>query len=203
MRLGYHRLGVALMVSLIQSSQQPNLKASGALEPALRTDVIDQFIQSITPTLDTFNIPRESEFDGSFLGLEPDCTLTANMESSSVTPATAFTEQGPSTAGTSPPTSEEPTPSNNSKVESDSCCELCGYRPEGDPRWFPGSMAKHKKLQHATTPAKIYRCPFPGCTSQYKNRPDNLRQHQIKKGHFVSGEEAPSSRPPKRKKIGS
>jgi hypothetical protein len=89
------------------------------------------------------------------------------------------------------------------KVESDSCCELCGYRPEGDPRWFSGSMAKHKKLQHATSPPKIYACPYPGCTSQYRNRPDNLRQHQLKKGHFVEGDEEIAPRPPKRKKMDS
>jgi hypothetical protein len=89
--------------------------------------------------------------------------------------------------------------SSNQKIESNDCCNLCGYRPKGDPQWFKGSMAKHKKLQHATTPPKIYRCPFPGCTSQYKNRPDNLRQHQIDKGHFV--EDEASRRPGKRKKV--
>lgn len=102
-----------------------------------------------------------------------------------------------------------PTPSSSStavaamsleKTEADSCCEICGYRPKGDPRWFGGSMAKHKKLQHASSPPKIYRCSFPGCTSQYKNRPDNLRQHQIEKGHFVEGQEESSGRPNKRKK---
>lgn len=77
-------------------------------------------------------------------------------------------------------------------------CEICGYRPKGDPQWFKGSMAKHKKLQHSTAPPKIYRCPYPGCTSQYKNRPDNLKQHQQDKGHFV-GEES-GRRPSKRKK---
>ncbi|ETS83030.1 hypothetical protein PFICI_04906 [Pestalotiopsis fici W106-1] len=74
------------------------------------------------------------------------------------------------------------------KAEANDCCEICGYRPKGDPQWFKGSMAKHKKLQHSTEPPKIYRCTYPGCTSAYKNRPDNLRQHQIEKGHFVEGE---------------
>lgn len=68
------------------------------------------------------------------------------------------------------------------------CCEICGYRPKGDPQWFKGSMAKHKKLQHSTDPPRIYRCMYPGCNSAYKNRADNLRQHQIEKGHFVDGE---------------
>ncbi|KAI5919475.1 hypothetical protein F4810DRAFT_498131 [Camillea tinctor] len=85
------------------------------------------------------------------------------------------------------------------KVEASDCCEICGYRPKGDPQWFKGSMAKHKKLQHSTGPPTIYKCPFPGCNSQYKNRQDNLRQHQIEKNHFV-GDEA-ERRPHKRKKI--
>lgn len=60
-------------------------------------------------------------------------------------------------------------------------------------------MSKHKKLQHSTDPPKIYSCPFPGCSSKYTNRPDNLRQHQMKKGHFVEGqEEGPK---PKRRKV--
>ncbi|KOS17585.1 hypothetical protein ESCO_003145 [Escovopsis weberi] len=94
-------------------------------------------------------------------------------------------------AATGKPT-RAPTPAPNQgpasiKVESNSCCEICGYRPKGDPRWFGGSMAKHKKLQHSEE-TKIYRCPYPGCTSQYSKRPDNLRQHQIEKGHFVDGQ---------------
>ena len=92
-------------------------------------------------------------------------------------------------------------PSNESKVESDTTCTLCGYRPKGDPKWFGGSMAKHMKLQHATTPPRIYRCPYPGCTSQFQKRPDNLRQHQIEKGHFVDGQSESSRRQAKRKKV--
>ncbi|KAF7535852.1 hypothetical protein G7054_g5035 [Neopestalotiopsis clavispora] len=87
----------------------------------------------------------------------------------------------------SPKTVAEAGPSEQ-KAEANDCCEICGYRPKGDPQWFKGSMAKHKKLQHSTEPPKIYRCAYPGCTSAYKNRPDNLRQHQIEKGHFVEGE---------------
>jgi hypothetical protein len=85
------------------------------------------------------------------------------------------------------------------RMESDSQCDLCDYRPKGDPKWFRGSMAKHKKLQHSAT-TTIYECPFPGCTSKYKNRPDNLRQHQIEKGHFVDDQEKDGERAPKRKR---
>lgn len=85
------------------------------------------------------------------------------------------------------------------KVESPDCCDICGFRPKGHPKWFKGTLTKHKKLQHKTTPPTIYRCPFPGCTSQYKNRPDNLRQHQLDKSHFVDGEGV--RRPSKRKKV--
>ncbi|TKW55571.1 hypothetical protein CTA1_8125 [Colletotrichum tanaceti] len=85
------------------------------------------------------------------------------------------------------------------EVKASDCCEICGYQPKGDPQWFKGSMAKHKKLQHSMAPPKIYRCPYPGCTSQYKNRPDNLKQHQQDKGHFVDG--PTERRPSKRKKM--
>ncbi|KAI0113684.1 hypothetical protein GGR51DRAFT_506241 [Nemania sp. FL0031] len=80
-----------------------------------------------------------------------------------------------------PPSSTSPLHEINVNV----CCEICGYRPKGDPRWFAGSMAKHKKMQHSNAMPIIYKCPFPGCNSQYKNRRDNLRQHQIEKNHFV------------------
>ncbi|KAI8633422.1 hypothetical protein F5Y19DRAFT_462443 [Xylariaceae sp. FL1651] len=99
--------------------------------------------------------------------------------------------------------SEKPGPStltsSGQKVEANERCEICGYRPKGDPQWFKGSMAKHKKMQHSTNPPVIFKCPFPGCNSEYKNRRDNLRQHQIEKNHFV-GDEA-SRRPQKRKKV--
>ncbi|KAI0106270.1 hypothetical protein GGR51DRAFT_178164 [Nemania sp. FL0031] len=98
--------------------------------------------------------------------------------------------------------SEPPGPStltsSGPKVEASERCEICGYRPKGDPQWFKGSMAKHKKMQHSTNPPVIFKCPYPGCNSEYKNRRDNLRQHQIEKNHFV-GDEA-SQRPLKRKR---
>ena len=102
------------------------------------------------------------------------------------------------TSQSSEPTTEQ---SNAQKIEANSCCDICGYRPKGDPQWFKGSMAKHKKLQHSTAPPKIYKCPYPGCSSQYRNRPDNLRQHQIEKGHWVQGDEGTQRRPSKRKKL--
>jgi hypothetical protein len=85
-------------------------------------------------------------------------------------------------------------------VKAPPSCHICGYRPKGDPQWFKGSMAKHMKLQHSTEPPKIYKCPYPGCTSQYKNRPDNLRQHQLEKNHWVEGDEVAPRRPSKRRK---
>ncbi|KAI1268880.1 hypothetical protein F5Y18DRAFT_170429 [Xylariaceae sp. FL1019] len=88
--------------------------------------------------------------------------------------------------------------SSGAKVEANDCCEICGYRPKGDPQWFKGSMAKHKKMMHSSKPPIIYKCPFPGCSSEYKNRRDNLRQHQIEKNHFVGDDTG--RRPQKRKK---
>jgi hypothetical protein len=97
------------------------------------------------------------------------------------------------------PSSTSTLASSGQKVEANERCELCGYRPKGDPQWFKGSMAKHKKMQHSNNPPTIYKCPFPGCNSEYKNRKDNLRQHQIEKNHFV-GDEATQQRNPKRKR---
>lgn len=89
--------------------------------------------------------------------------------------------------------------SSGPKVEASERCEICGYRPKGDPQWFKGSMAKHKKMQHSTNPPIIFKCPFPGCNSEYKNRRDNLRQHQIEKNHFVGDEAAQRRHKRKRK----
>ncbi|KAI0159612.1 hypothetical protein GGR57DRAFT_490632 [Xylariaceae sp. FL1272] len=108
-------------------------------------------------------------------------------------PKQARTERA-ETAGPSVPSLT----SSGAKVEANDCCEICGYRPKGDPQWFKGSMAKHKKMMHSSKPPIIYKCPFPGCSSEYKNRRDNLRQHQIEKNHFV-GDDA-GRRPQKRKK---
>ena len=177
-------------------------------------DSLDEFIESLTPDMDGFDFDTVTDFNttGQLQGQmpQPPLTFSGHMSNMTIDPCTLNNTQlmptpegssslgGISTAATSPPS---PSPASSaSKIESNSCCEICGYRPKGDPRWFGGSMAKHKKLQHATTPPKIYRCPFPGCTSQYKNRPDNLRQHQIEKGHFVDGQGESSRRPTKRKK---
>ncbi|OAA68375.1 zinc finger protein [Niveomyces insectorum RCEF 264] len=77
--------------------------------------------------------------------------------------------------------SEEEEPAkHNLRVVSDDCCKICGHKPTGNPKWFHGSMAKHMSTKH---PAEVvfYRCPFPGCKSQFRNRADNLRQHILKK----------------------
>lgn len=201
-RLVYHRLGVKLIDSIIPAPTNPNADSNDDSQLLGGIGSIDDFIGAMSPNLDEFDFSAISDLDCSPSGgfTEPTPDFTAG--SLSVTPNTNGSGRGPSTAATSPP-SLGPTPStNNNKVESVSCCEICGYRPEGDPRWFPGSMAKHKKLQHATSPPKIYHCRYPGCTSKYTNRPDNLRQHQIKKGHFVDGEEDTQDRPSKRKKMG-
>ncbi|KAI0171752.1 hypothetical protein GGR52DRAFT_437418 [Hypoxylon sp. FL1284] len=119
-------------------------------------------------------------------------------ESPDLTRPLVLSTPKPSTPGR-PEASPKPTSSSmGQKVEANDACEICGYRPKGDPQWFKGSMAKHKKMQHSAGPPTIYKCPYPGCSSQYKNRQDNLRQHQIEKNHFVGDEER--RRPPKRKK---
>lgn len=128
------------------------------------------------------------------LGLGTDTTMQL-MEEDPLMPPNASAPSKPEPTATAPP----PATASTAKVESDSCCEICGYRPKGDPRWFVGSMAKHMKTIHSENP-QIFRCPYPGCTSQYSKRADNLRQHQIEKGHFVDGEGNQGRRPRKRKR---
>lgn len=182
-------------------------------------DLIESIISSIVPRSNARKSPDTSDLD-EFLALSspldssvqvspdyitPEYKLspgTNTAASSSTTKDTAspahpspHTRQGPDadadlttpqTGLSSPSPRPEPT---TEKVEASVCCEICGYRPCGSPKWFRGSMAKHKKTQHGEE-LLIYKCPFPGCASKYKNRPDNLRQHQIDKGHFVNGEGA-------------
>ncbi|KAH7165606.1 hypothetical protein EDB81DRAFT_877976 [Dactylonectria macrodidyma] len=203
-RTVYYRHGIRLLETIINASQMP--RDQSATMDATRTpalDSLDDVIGAMTPNnIDNFNFDLVGKFDPHMpidypgaMTVDPNALGNPQLMP---TPEGTLSAAGPSTAATSPPS---PIPgSAATKIESNSCCELCGYRPKGDPRWFGGSMAKHKKLQHATTPPKIYRCPYPGCTSQYKNRPDNLRQHQIEKGHFLDDQEG-SQRPTKRKKV--
>ncbi|KAI9167104.1 hypothetical protein HJFPF1_03228 [Paramyrothecium foliicola] len=206
-RITYYQQGIKLIESLIQSSVMPPAVWENAPTAGPSFDALDQYITSITPSeatpLDLMPLPM-----GVLPGLEqsPAAVSSAAMVNSTISPAHYLPDPdntslmgGPSAAATSPSTPAATSPPAK-LVEADMCCEICGYRPKGDPKWFGGSMAKHKKLQHATSPPKIYRCPYPGCTSQYKNRPDNLRQHQLDKGHFVDGQEESSRRPSKRKR---
>lgn len=178
-------------------------------------DLIESMISSIEPGSNARKSPDMSDLD-EFLALSsplensadvsPDYTtpefklspgtntpssLTTAKDSASPGHISPHNRQDtdPNTDSTTPQIgSSSPAPAAE-KVEAEICCEICGYRPRGSPDWFKGSLAKHKKTQHRSEP-RIYKCPFPGCTSKYKNRPDNLRQHQIDKGHFVNGEGA-------------
>lgn len=217
-RTTYYLHGVKLIETMMGASyDKPTVPpiATDIAQTTTALDSLDDFIESLTPGMDGFDFSTVNNFNPepsmpqvqvpqpplAFSGPMADLTIdpcTLNNPQLTFTPEGSSSLGGPSTAATSPPS---PVPASSStKVESNSCCEICGYRPKGDPRWFGGSMAKHKKLQHSTTPPKIYQCPFPGCTSQYKNRPDNLRQHQIEKGHFVDGQGGSGRRPNKRKK---
>jgi hypothetical protein len=199
-RDAYHGLGVALIESLI-----PEIDNSGTKAPEAPLDDIDAFFNDLSSeagcTANEFTdlqpaIQQPVDFDASRTHLPTPTATSSGTPSSTQTPSPAAEQ--PEQAAIEP---SEQHQQPGRKVEANSCCEICGYRPKGDPQWFKGSMAKHKKLQHSTEPPKIYKCPFPGCTSQYKNRPDNLRQHQIEKNHWVQGEESTPRRPSKRKKV--
>ena len=184
----YHSFGIALIESLVPEFDNP-AKADDidALFNDLVSEAGDATSMTFTETFDLDDNEAQLPTPTATAGGTPcsaQATSPAREQAQHPTPAEASEQQqlGP-------------------KVEADSCCDICGYRPKGDPQWFKGSMAKHRKLQHSAAPPKIFKCSYPGCTSQYKNRPDNLRQHQIEKNHFVQGEESTPRRPSKRKKV--
>lgn len=187
-----------------------------SLTPPLTDDLMDLNIHPETQSflcLDLANLDIPSASTGKATGTSTPTTDTAaantklsrsSSSASSHNNATRTQTPSSSSSSSASPGSQQQTQTQQQKaVEADACCEICGYRPKGDPRWFHGSMAKHKKLQHSAAPPVVYRCSFPGCKSAYKNRPDNLRQHQIEKDHFVDGGEGASRRPSKRKKMAS
>lgn len=187
----YHQAGISLVERLIPEFDKP---AGGAFFG--EQEEFDVFLEDLTSsTLDyeLSHISPAAPCDTDVQGMST--VAAASAESSPAMQAGTEQHPGPEASR------GEPSEQQGQKVEADACCDICGYRPKGDPQWFKGSMAKHKKLQHSTAPPKIYKCPYPGCTSQYKNRPDNLRQHQIEKNHWVDGEATTSRRPSKRKKL--
>ncbi|KAJ4994646.1 hypothetical protein K4K48_012324 [Colletotrichum sp. SAR 10_66] len=212
-RSEYHAHGIELMRSIIcglcekQASTRPVHDSSQAATDGN----LDEFIRNMTNDLDgslgdfmvpdDFGIPNvQVSMDAATLS-DPLTAFYDSGEDPALDILQPLTTIGNKTADNSPGSAQTAKASSSSKgeVQANDCCEICGYRPKGDPQWFKGSMAKHKKLQHSAAPPKIYRCPYPGCTSQYKNRPDNLKQHQQDKGHFVEGDTS-VRRPSKRKK---
>jgi hypothetical protein len=200
-RNGYHNLGISLIESLIpEFDKSPKKAASPPLDDidALLKDLDNEVGDVGTMAFGDVQPVGVQMFDLDINTVQPPTvTSSAGTSTGSQTPSPEA-EQGQHPGSGETPAQQQLT---GQKVEANSCCEICGYRPKGDPQWFKGSMAKHKKLQHSTEPPKIYKCPYPGCTSQYKNRPDNLRQHQIEKNHWVQGDENTSRRPSKRKKV--
>ena len=143
-------------------------------------------------------VPDGQEYFGSsspIHQIDSQATYWSPFQQRSTSPSAATTAHSPTTSFTSlvAELQEQASPFDRKgqDVASDEFCDICGYRPKGDPKWFKGSIAKHKKLQHSGEPATIYKCPYPGCTSQYKNRPDNLRQHQIERNHWVDKKQHP------------
>ena len=191
----YHQAGISLIERLIPEFDKPAGEA--IFDEQGEFDVYFENLTSSTLDYQLGLVSPTSVCETTDL-LQISALVTTPAESLSVSPV--GTEQTPNQEMALGESSEQ----QGQKVEADASCEICGYRPKGDPQWFKGSMAKHRKLQHSTAPPKIYKCPYPGCTSQYKNRPDNLRQHQIEKSHWVDGEETTASRrPSKRKKVES
>jgi hypothetical protein len=217
-RQHYYSLSMALSEALIVELDAAPPGADQISEPETDDDALfDCILDSLTPSLtDDFIIDMDMDTDMEtqpLLSLAQDraAKLTDDVKAPVHSPTPPEDNTAPRSTGSPSRTALpvknalhtpiSPTSPPSQKHEmADACCELCGYRPKGDPRWFHGSMAKHKKTKHSTEP-QIYSCPFPGCKSAYRNRPDNLRQHQIEKRHFVDGHDGNSRRPSKRKKM--
>ncbi|KAL7893601.1 hypothetical protein HDV63DRAFT_184057 [Trichoderma sp. SZMC 28014] len=216
-RSTYHGCGIQLMKKLIgepgRSSEvvpvRTEVEASGLSTEALDTIMYGFDFESMVnfnPDADVDMPESASAIEAPLMGAA-EWTSEPTVESAAfaATPAAPLGLEDPLISPDASAPSKPELPSATAaaaaaaKVESDSCCEICGYRPKGDPRWFVGSMAKHMKTIHSENP-QIFRCPYPGCTSQYSKRADNLRQHQIEKGHFVDGEGIQGKRPRKRKR---
>ncbi|KAK3324134.1 hypothetical protein B0T19DRAFT_222706 [Cercophora scortea] len=212
----YHDLGISLIQNIIPEFDTLTGTFSGDL-PQEHEDLDELFFNKMAdadgdnasndPFADIkspFNLLSPPSFSSTSIGLQVPTVITTPPEPSrsvSQTSSPANPDQNGQQPATAEGSNQDQSPSQQAEVPY-SRCDLCDYQPKGDPQWFKGSMSKHKKLQHSQDPPKIYECPFPGCSSRYKNRPDNLRQHQIEKGHWVSGEESVAPRrPSKRKKV--
>ncbi|KAK5660373.1 hypothetical protein OQA88_12914 [Cercophora sp. LCS_1] len=190
-RNAYHQAGISLIERLI-----PELDRSTGEPLTDEHDDLDEFFDNLSAGITGGNMDLGFSLD---LVGSSETTRMLPIPTLITTPAATPLSHSANIEQNEGQKNEKP--DQGQKVEADTECELCGYRPKGDPQWFKGSMAKHKKLQHSTAPPKIYKCPYPGCSSQYKNRPDNLRQHQIEKNHWVKGDEVTPRRPSKRKKV--
>ena len=218
----YHGVSIELIQRIITELDSSSV-GHNAPSPLDDNDELDALLANLTG--DHMDMPAVglSELDAAFGGLSPPKMPGITGDGIHVPIVITAPAQAPVSTGSLPQQTPNPvvvhelqqgqTPAtvgelednqsggNQAKTEANSSCELCGYRPKGDPQWFKGSMAKHKKKQHSAAPDVYYSCPFPGCTSRYRNRPDNLRQHQIEKGHFVEEDERATRRPSKRKKV--
>ncbi|TFB03224.1 hypothetical protein CCMA1212_004273 [Trichoderma ghanense] len=214
-RSTYHQYGIQLLLSEYSASpvtaeaavQSPG--APGAVHGIVGVvpGSFDSFFDDMVnlnpgPVLGVDNMACAPPLEAAeWTGEEPAIVSSAAAGSAAIaTPVPQVDEEALTSPVAATPSKAEPSASTlSTKVESDNCCKICGYRPKGDPRWFAGSMAKHMRTIHSDNP-QIFRCPYPGCTSQYSKRADNLRQHQIEKGHFVDDEGKQGRRPRKRKR---
>ncbi|KAK3398560.1 hypothetical protein B0T20DRAFT_212394 [Sordaria brevicollis] len=218
-RAVYHQLGISVIESMIAGFKDPTNN------PAMTTteenpDELARFIQEHTDIgKPSMNTVHNRKLSVPTMTLTPPETLVYTSHVASPTAGATATapfepqqrqhQRQKSSLSQSLIPSEQQTPATAQKVEPDPQvipqCHLCEYRPNGDPRWYKGSMAKHMKVKHSAEPDKIYACTYPGCKSRYTNRPDNLRQHKIEKGHWVEGEEGffGERRPSKKRKKGN
>lgn len=152
--------------------------SSGVLSLAA-TAKLNEDMQPLPPSVDI------SEEDMQLVSTEPSAKAAATGTSTATECSATSAMKVESTVSEERAPAETPV-GQKVEVECLDCCEICGYRPKGAPQWFRGSMHKHMKTKHSGE--VMYKCPYPNCNSQYRNRPDNLQQHQKEKHHLVGSE---------------
>lgn len=193
-RDAYHGLGIALIEKLFPEFD--NAYAKPAVEPLNDMDMFfnDMSFEvgdAVMACTEGLQMASSELFD-----------FDLTQAQLSTPPATTSGTPSSSTQAANVPTAPE-VPEKKAAPDSEgdyTICRHCGYKPSGHPQWFKGSMNKHMRLQHNGGPPTIYACPFPGCKSKYKNRADNLRQHQQEKNHWVEGDVITPRRPSKKRK---
>ncbi len=181
----FHQQTITLIEAILSgiTEDHPDLVLRGLPAPGAPS-IPPQFLDGFAGAFGDGDAPLLSSLlDGATAALAEAGFDGSDLSNSTVLPS--LPSSVPTLPGTASLDKQKAEPSSGYELYG---CELCSYRPKGDPKWFRGSLAKHMKLQQSDLPPTIYKCEYPGCNSQYKNRFDNLMQHKMEKNHFTAND---------------